>query len=194
MMRQQFVYDPFLYSDGALATVSGGLWTNCSGFGAIQVATTEGYHYAHGPGEEIAAAAVLTNWEGSPTDHYAQHVYTGAVGGLTLRSDAADTFILVEFVPDDAVYVYECLAGTFAQIGALLALVTPMAYPDKLYADVQGTTITVKQNEQILGTREATGAIGAGKPGLYLVGNASCADWEAGDFQAPSPLLAVGLV
>ena len=192
MMRQQLVYDPFTYSDGALATVSGGLWTDCSGFAAIQVASVGVSSYAVGPGTN--AAAVLTTWAGSATDQYAQHNYHGAEGGLTLRSDNADNFIFVSFQPGGGVYIFEVIGGTLNQLGATLPLATEMVYPDRLYAEIQGTTILAKQNEIILGTREATGAIGAGKPGFFLVGSAACDDWEAGDFQAPSPLLDVGLV
>ena len=191
MMRQQLAFDPFLYSDGALATVSGGLWTNCVGLLGVLVDSTAIAARGVSGGD---AAAVITMWSGSATDQFAQVNFVSAEGGVTLRSDDADNFILVDFAPGDAIYIFEVIDGTHNQLDATIPWDVPVAYGDVLYAEIQGTTILVKHNEQPIGTRTATGAIAAGKPGIYLVEEAMRANWSAGDFQAPSPELVVGLV
>lgn len=169
--------DSFTYSDGALATVSGGKWSNLSGKGNLTV----GGNLIDNPGG-VESAAVITTWSGSTTAQYSQVTYIGAgEGGPSILSNDSDDFICVDFVPGDAAYVFECVNGTLNALGDPLTLGDTIDTGDVFYIEIQGTTITVKQNGVTLGTRTASGTITSGKPGIFNYAG-QFDNWAAGDF------------
>jgi hypothetical protein len=175
--------DTFVYSNGLLATVSAGKWTNLSGKNTITVAS----NLITPTTDNTESAAVITTWTGTTQDQYSKIRYRGSgEGGPTIRSNATADFIWADFVPGDAVYVFECVGGTLNQIGGTLAFDTSIAFDDVLYVEIQGSTITVKQNGVSLGTRTATGAVASGKPGVQLYGM-DADQWVAGDFGGEDP-------
>jgi hypothetical protein len=170
--------DSFTYSNGLLATVSGGKWTKLSGFIDLSVSSNQ----LKGGTNNQDHAAVITSWSGSTTNHYSQAVIAtmNNDGGPTIRANAASTFYLCD-TATSGFTIYKCVTGTFT---SLTANSPTISAGDTIYFEAQGNTLTVKQN----GTTRITfgdSSIASGKPGMHTFDNLLVWDnWAAGDFSA----------
>jgi hypothetical protein len=186
--------DTFTYSDGDLATVSAGKWTNLSGpTNLVQVASN-----AIGPSAG-SAAVVITTWSGSTVDQYGQIVIStlGDFGGITVRSNQTHTYYTFQFQNGAGTSeVYKVVLGTATMLSS--TAITWSA-SDTAYIEIQGTTIITKQN----GTNRhnfTDAAIASGSPGIDTYSNTTAWDnWAGGDFsvagvgQSPSRLTLMGV-
>lgn len=178
--------DAFAYSAGALVTVSSGKWTDGT-FPATQTVGGSVTEQVGSTGSD--AGAIITSWSGSTTDHYSQvdmvSVTPSGEGGVILRGNSGDDQIVVDFVTGDVCYVFERINGTYNQVGDTLTFNDTITTGDVLYADIQGSIVTVKQNGVSLGTRSNSWTVTSGVPGIWSSGGGSSFlmdNWVAGDF------------
>lgn len=172
--------DTFTYADGALDTVSGGKWTQLSGFNDILVASNA---LSGGAGDKVD---VITSWSGSGTSHYSQCVQVAVdtfMPTVTVYSDAVSTFYLLETVGTPTWDVYKCVGGSFTSLNSVAQAQTN---GDTVYMENQAGTIVTKRNGGAAVNNFADGAIASGKPGLFVGGGGSAVldNWAAGDFAA----------
>lgn len=171
--------DAFTYSDGNLATVSGGKWTQLSSFADVQVASNKVQSV---PG--VDAAAEITSWAGSATDHYSQVVVSGTIefSGPTVRSNGVGSFYLVDPRANGDLVLYYVNAGSFNQID--VTNVGSIVAGDVVYLEAQGTTLVAKVNG-VTKITKTDASLATGKPGIRCYStNPQLDSWAAGDFGA----------
>lgn len=164
--------DSFTYSNGGLAAVSGGKWTDLSIGGAIPVVSNQ----LSGPTSECAA--VITSWSGSTTLQYSEIVWTsGSFGGPTIFSSATNTFYLLDITPGGC-QIYKVVGGAFTSLGS--GGIPTAGHLYRLSMSVAGTLVATDNGSTIITVTGET-SITSGKPGIRDWSTV-LDSWAAGDF------------
>jgi hypothetical protein len=193
MARTLVASDPFTYSDGVLATVSGGNWANVTtagGSGVISVSTNRFTGASAGvpPGGQVA------RWTGAGTfsdDQYSSAVFgetdfaSGIRGIGVVARTSADTDgnrdYYYAFAVDNNTYSYgKVVNGTHTSFGTGSQTWND---GDRIEIECEGTTIRILRNGvEIASTTDSD--LTTGKPGIHAAGGISAVwgdDWEGGN-------------
>ena len=176
--------DSFAYSNGNLASVSSGKWTDLSSVNPLTVTSNK-------VSGSVEAMGVITTWSGSTTDQYAQ-VTLDTVGvdgtGPTVRSNAVYTcYLLVCKLSGNDTKIFRVVGGTYTQLSAADVA---WATGDVAYLEIQGSQLLVKRNGSTQSALTVTDGspIVSGKPGANAVTDTISA-WAAGDFGGATPFV-----
>jgi hypothetical protein len=175
---RQLDSDTFTYSDGELATVSGGKWTRCTiSANDVHVASNQ----IHDNSTEHAT--VITSWAGSLTQQWSEVLFiSGNFGGPTIFNDGASTFYLAELQDGVPLVLYWVQSGSFTNI-ANGGTTTP-GHTYRIRVETPGTIIVSDNGADII--TQAHSSITSGKPGLRSWANIMD-NWKAGDFSLARP-------
>lgn len=168
--------DNFTYSNGVLATVSGGKWTQPTATQDILVVSNR----VSGENADDVSIAIITTWSGDNEDQWNQIVLTtvGVASGICLRGDGVDDAFLVETNGTNW-DVYKWVAGTFTAINGVAQVASN---GDTMYFEIQGNAIISKRNGNTV-NNFSDSSLASGKPGLYAYNTSIAMDtWTAGDF------------
>lgn len=119
------VSDAFPYSDGALPTVSGGLYAKPSGW-ANPVAIASNLAKGTAAGEN---AVYRTGWTGSQTAQWAEITFdtVDSFSGATLFNDGVSSFYSCgAHLASNEVAIYRCVAGVFGGALTVVAWTNPV--------------------------------------------------------------------
>lgn len=164
--------DNFAYSDGALATVSSGKWSDA--IGAVAVLSGQ----IHNGGNENAA--FITSWPGSLIAQYSEVKFvSGAYGGPTIFNNGTGSFYIAELEQGNAVYLVKVTAGSFASLAN--GGTTTAGHTYRIRVETIGTIVISDNGTDIITFADST--FTTGKPGLRCWSN-YLDDWAAGDFSA----------
>lgn len=167
--------DAFAYSDGGLAAVSGGKWTDLSG-SAPQVVSQQLV------GNADERAAEITTWAGSTTLQYSEMVWvSGSFSGPTIFSNgAAYTFYFLDLRAASS-FLVRVVAGVFSAISGDGGASTS-GHVFRISMAVALTLKAFDNGVEFLSVGPE-GAITSGVPG-FRNWNCTLDDWAVGDFSA----------
>lgn len=174
--------DTFPYSDGNLATVSGGKWAKLSAFADLKVVS--------GGVRGIASTdcqGQIAVWTGSLIDQYAQCTWTNfghpQYCGPMICSNGVDSFYVFDARANDH-HIFKVTPGpTYTDLASSPAL--GLASGDTLYIERVAGRITCKVNG--VTAVSVIDSTLTGKPGLRTFEDGVALDnWVAGDFAAPA--------
>jgi hypothetical protein len=180
--------DTFAYSDGNLATVSGGAWAVDSGFGDLVIASG-----AVKPNASVDGSARLASWAGSGASQWAQ-VRLSVVAnfnGPCVFHNGAGTFYFLD-CRSDSMWLYEVVSGSFGSaltqdISAGSSCVAGDLV--RLEVDYNGSTAVLRayRNGVLRVSFTDNTPITGGRPGLRMYNGDQAArldDFQAGDLTA----------
>lgn len=173
--------DVFIYSNGNLATVSGGKWTKLSGFADL-VVTSNQLQGAGGGNDKVGC---ITAFSGSATNHYSQITVgtNAAFAGPTVHSNTGNIFYLFELnINGTQCQITLCNGG----YSALSTFTAQVVGGDVAYLEWVSGVLTAKINGVTKGS-VSDSSIASGKPGIRIFDSGSSIivnAWAAGDFSA----------
>jgi hypothetical protein len=159
----------------------GANWSIPTGFTAIAVVSNQAkIDNPSDLGMEYYNAVVWPNYQ------YAQIKLTALNGdadsgmGPAVRVQSSGSAYFCQGNTTDT-RLYKVVGGTFTQLGPTAGA---CAVNDVLYIEVQGTSLTVKQNGSTIIGPVTDSDISTGNAGLwaFIAGNPAGDDWEGGDF------------
>lgn len=182
--------DDFNRADGA----PGANWTTATSFTGILISSSQ---CSTGLGGDVAAfysAGTFANGQ------YAQAKINAVDCGIALRMVVGDSFyaVLIEgaFGAGATLTVAKFVSAAYTVIATETVTFNST---DVLYAQIVGTSISVKRNGSALGAGPYTDAsLASGKPGIFGFGSGLLDDWEGGDVAAgggaaPPALMLLGI-
>lgn len=179
----ELVTDAFTYSNGNLATVSGGVWTTLTAYTDFVVASNK-VRGAAG----VECAVEITTWAGSLTDQYAQCVITNngnpVFCGPAILSNGVDALYVFDArigTPGSQQILKLTTGPTYTPLGS--AVNHTLAAGDTVYIERQAGVLVTKINGVTVNTETDGSPLVSGKPGMRAFADGSFLDtWAAGDF------------
>lgn len=176
--------DDFAYTDGALASVSGGTWTALTGTGNADVTVSSGS--VIGIGTLDVNGAIRTIWPGDPAVQYAEvriDTATATLSGPTVHAATDGSgYLLALWTGHWDLYLMPVGGGDWTWLTGGLTTVEGHVYRLRW----SGGTLTAYRDGVVLGTFDDS-TIATGVPGLIALTSSATpiADWAVGDGSHP---------
>ena len=184
------VTDSFTYSNGSLATVSGGVWANV----LTSMDVTSNAVFNHGTSDAVCkwTSNTFTNDQDSQVVAVALPTASTDGGPVVRCQSGAASFYLADFSIVGGSYniaIFKCTAGSFLQIGSTQTGAATGAINDVLKLVITGTTLTPSVNG-VNKTTQTDGTFSTGVPGMHLSGSTTTPSWD--NWQSTAAIVASG--